>query len=124
MLAGTVSLLFQFRDPEHGEWFGYLNRDGTVALTIKGGPFKGERETGWGGLGSSGNLVDPGPPNSPSRLSRRLFPRAAVPSHVRRDAGRSAEPLSPCPCPCPGPRPDPFPGAGSPPADPARGTAK
>ncbi|EPQ07540.1 N-acylglucosamine 2-epimerase [Myotis brandtii] len=31
----------QFRDPEHGEWFGYLNRDGTVALTIKGGPFKG-----------------------------------------------------------------------------------
>ncbi|XP_006900041.1 PREDICTED: N-acylglucosamine 2-epimerase [Elephantulus edwardii] len=31
----------QFRDPEHGEWFGYLNREGKVALTIKGGPFKG-----------------------------------------------------------------------------------
>ncbi|KAM9112941.1 LOW QUALITY PROTEIN: N-acylglucosamine 2-epimerase-like [Pangshura tecta] len=31
----------RFRDPEHGEWFGYLARDGTVALTIKGGPFKG-----------------------------------------------------------------------------------
>ncbi|XP_016014313.2 N-acylglucosamine 2-epimerase isoform X3 [Rousettus aegyptiacus] len=31
----------QFRDPEYGEWFGYLNREGTVALTIKGGPFKG-----------------------------------------------------------------------------------
>uniref|UniRef100_A0A8C6E441 N-acylglucosamine 2-epimerase n=1 Tax=Moschus moschiferus TaxID=68415 RepID=A0A8C6E441_MOSMO len=30
-----------FRDPEYGEWFGYLNRDGKVALTIKGGPFKG-----------------------------------------------------------------------------------
>ncbi|KAB0343880.1 hypothetical protein FD754_020806 [Muntiacus muntjak] len=31
----------RFRDPEYGEWFGYLNRDGKVALTIKGGPFKG-----------------------------------------------------------------------------------
>nr|XP_048689327.1 N-acylglucosamine 2-epimerase isoform X6 [Caretta caretta] len=31
----------RFRDPEHGEWFGYLARDGKVALTIKGGPFKG-----------------------------------------------------------------------------------
>ncbi|XP_063102662.1 N-acylglucosamine 2-epimerase isoform X2 [Cavia porcellus] len=31
----------QFRDPDHGEWFGYLNREGKVALTIKGGPFKG-----------------------------------------------------------------------------------
>ncbi|XP_028744394.1 N-acylglucosamine 2-epimerase isoform X2 [Peromyscus leucopus] len=30
-----------FRDPEFGEWFGYLNREGKVALTIKGGPFKG-----------------------------------------------------------------------------------
>ncbi|CAM5173916.1 unnamed protein product [Eretmochelys imbricata] len=31
----------RFRDPEHGEWFGYLAQDGKVALTIKGGPFKG-----------------------------------------------------------------------------------
>ncbi|KAF3812442.1 hypothetical protein GH733_019578 [Mirounga leonina] len=31
----------QFRDPEYGEWFGYLNQEGKVALTIKGGPFKG-----------------------------------------------------------------------------------
>ncbi|XP_004717655.1 N-acylglucosamine 2-epimerase [Echinops telfairi] len=31
----------QFRDPKYGEWFGYLNREGKVALTIKGGPFKG-----------------------------------------------------------------------------------
>ncbi|KAM9041120.1 N-acylglucosamine 2-epimerase isoform 1-T2 [Megaptera novaeangliae] len=31
----------RFRDPEYGEWFGYLNREGKVALTIKGGPFKG-----------------------------------------------------------------------------------
>ncbi|XP_042523425.1 N-acylglucosamine 2-epimerase isoform X3 [Dipodomys spectabilis] len=31
----------QFRDSERGEWFGYLNREGKVALTIKGGPFKG-----------------------------------------------------------------------------------
>ncbi|KAE8583630.1 hypothetical protein XENTR_v10020604 [Xenopus tropicalis] len=32
----------RFSDPEQGEWFGYLNREGNVALTIKGGPFKGE----------------------------------------------------------------------------------
>ncbi|XP_073655075.1 N-acylglucosamine 2-epimerase isoform X3 [Tursiops truncatus] len=32
---------WQFRDPEYGEWFGYLNREGKIALTIKGGPFKG-----------------------------------------------------------------------------------
>ncbi|XP_046308939.1 N-acylglucosamine 2-epimerase isoform X6 [Marmota monax] len=39
---GTTSgLRLQFRDPEYGEWFGYLNREGKVALTIKGGPFKG-----------------------------------------------------------------------------------
>ncbi|XP_032650902.2 N-acylglucosamine 2-epimerase isoform X1 [Chelonoidis abingdonii] len=31
----------RFRDPEHGEWFGYLAQDGKVTLTIKGGPFKG-----------------------------------------------------------------------------------
>uniref|UniRef100_A0A8C3URM0 N-acylglucosamine 2-epimerase n=1 Tax=Catharus ustulatus TaxID=91951 RepID=A0A8C3URM0_CATUS len=31
----------KFRDPEHGEFFGYLNRDGSVALSIKGGPYKG-----------------------------------------------------------------------------------
>ncbi|XP_006877288.1 PREDICTED: N-acylglucosamine 2-epimerase [Chrysochloris asiatica] len=31
----------KFRDRAHGEWFGYLNREGKVALTIKGGPFKG-----------------------------------------------------------------------------------
>uniref|UniRef100_A0A6I8N6N0 N-acylglucosamine 2-epimerase n=1 Tax=Ornithorhynchus anatinus TaxID=9258 RepID=A0A6I8N6N0_ORNAN len=30
----------KFRDPEYGEWYGYLNREGKVALTIKGGPFK------------------------------------------------------------------------------------
>lgn len=50
-LAVTVSL-FQFRDPEYGEWFGYLNREGKVALTIKGGPFKGEWETGQGRRGA------------------------------------------------------------------------
>ncbi|ETE67394.1 N-acylglucosamine 2-epimerase [Ophiophagus hannah] len=32
----------KFRDPElAGEWFGYLSQEGQVALTIKGGPFKG-----------------------------------------------------------------------------------
>uniref|UniRef100_A0A2D4INE2 N-acylglucosamine 2-epimerase n=1 Tax=Micrurus lemniscatus lemniscatus TaxID=129467 RepID=A0A2D4INE2_MICLE len=32
----------KFRDPElGGEWFGYLSQEGQVALTIKGGPFKG-----------------------------------------------------------------------------------
>lgn len=31
----------RFRDPKHGEWFGYLAYDGTTALSIKGGPYKG-----------------------------------------------------------------------------------
>ena len=31
----------RFRDPEYGEWFGYLHRDGTVALTLKGSAWKG-----------------------------------------------------------------------------------
>ncbi len=30
-----------FPDPEHGEWFGYLNRRGEVLLPIKGGKWKG-----------------------------------------------------------------------------------
>ena len=31
----------RFRDPEYGEWFGYLHRDGSVALTLKGSMWKG-----------------------------------------------------------------------------------
>ncbi|XP_031800363.1 N-acylglucosamine 2-epimerase isoform X1 [Sarcophilus harrisii] len=31
----------KFSDPEHGEWYGYLNREGKVVLNFKGGPFKG-----------------------------------------------------------------------------------
>lgn len=31
----------KFHDEEHGEWFGYLHRDGTVAQTAKGNLFKG-----------------------------------------------------------------------------------
>ncbi|HBK58359.1 MAG TPA: N-acylglucosamine 2-epimerase [Spirochaetaceae bacterium] len=30
-----------FRDPEYGEWFGYLHRDGTPSLLQKGGKWKG-----------------------------------------------------------------------------------
>ena len=30
-----------FHDPVHGEWFGYLHRDGSVAQTAKGNLFKG-----------------------------------------------------------------------------------
>ncbi len=30
-----------FADPQHGEWFGYLHRDGTLALPIKGSMWKG-----------------------------------------------------------------------------------
>ncbi|WP_430809647.1 MULTISPECIES: AGE family epimerase/isomerase [unclassified Carboxylicivirga] len=30
-----------FSDPEHGEWFGYLNRQGEVLLPLKGGKWKG-----------------------------------------------------------------------------------
>lgn len=31
----------KFPDGEHGEWFGYLHRDGSIALNIKGSMFKG-----------------------------------------------------------------------------------
>jgi N-acylglucosamine 2-epimerase len=31
----------RFADPEHGEWFGYLNRRGEVLLNLKGGKWKG-----------------------------------------------------------------------------------
>ena len=30
-----------FPDPQHGEWFGYLHRDGTIASTLKGNLWKG-----------------------------------------------------------------------------------
>jgi len=30
-----------FPDPEHGEWYGYLNRRGEVLLPLKGGKWKG-----------------------------------------------------------------------------------
>jgi N-acylglucosamine 2-epimerase len=30
-----------FSDPEHGEWYGYLNRRGVVTHRFKGGPYKG-----------------------------------------------------------------------------------
>jgi len=30
-----------FPDPEYGEWFGYLHRDGSVSLPLKGNMFKG-----------------------------------------------------------------------------------
>ena len=36
-------IIFHFPDPEHGGWFKYLHRDGSVSLTLKGnswgGPF-------------------------------------------------------------------------------------
>ena len=31
----------RFSDPEYGEWFGYLNRQGQVSMDFKGGPYKG-----------------------------------------------------------------------------------
>ena len=30
-----------FHDPEHGEWFGYLHRDGRRSSTLKGNLWKG-----------------------------------------------------------------------------------
>lgn len=34
-------MVSHFPDPDHGEWFGYLNRDGTPSNYLKGGPWKG-----------------------------------------------------------------------------------
>jgi len=33
--------LSRFRDPVHGEWFGYLDREGRPTHTLKGGAYKG-----------------------------------------------------------------------------------
>ena len=30
-----------FSDPVHGEWYGYLNREGMRTHQLKGGPYKG-----------------------------------------------------------------------------------
>ena len=30
-----------FHDPEHGEWFGYLHRDGRISVPLKGNQYKG-----------------------------------------------------------------------------------
>ncbi len=34
-----------FKDNENGEWFGYLNRDGSINLPVKGGDWKGSFHT-------------------------------------------------------------------------------
>ena len=31
----------RFADPQHGEWYGYLNREGEILLRSKGGKWKG-----------------------------------------------------------------------------------
>jgi N-acylglucosamine 2-epimerase len=31
----------RFPDPDHGEWYGYLDRRGEVTHRFKGGPYKG-----------------------------------------------------------------------------------
>ena len=31
----------RFPDPEHGEWFGYLHRDGRLSTRVKGNMWKG-----------------------------------------------------------------------------------
>jgi len=30
-----------FADPKHGEWFGYVHRDGRLSVTLKGSLWKG-----------------------------------------------------------------------------------
>jgi len=40
-LFENVNAFFQFPDPEHGEWYGYLTREGKKNQTFKGGPYKG-----------------------------------------------------------------------------------
>ena len=30
-----------FRDEEHGEWYGYLHRDGRISVPLKGNLWKG-----------------------------------------------------------------------------------
>ncbi|XP_054978964.1 N-acylglucosamine 2-epimerase isoform X1 [Sorex araneus] len=73
----------RFRDPEFGEWFGYLTQEGKVALTIKGGPYKGE----WG---TARRRPDPRPRSGPAtvRVSAGCFhvPRSLVMCEEMLDA--------------------------------------
>ncbi|MEJ1280605.1 renin binding protein [Cricetulus griseus] len=86
-----------FHDPENGEWFGYLNREGKVALNFKGGPFKGEHGRNGERLQGSVAPGSLGLPNPGIHSPHRLLPRAAVPGHVREDVGRPAPPWErPC----------------------------
>ena len=34
-------MMVDFPDPEHGEWYGYLHRDGRVSVRLKGNMWKG-----------------------------------------------------------------------------------
>ena len=41
MCSSDLWTLDRFPDPQHGEWFGYLTREGKVSQRFKGGPYKG-----------------------------------------------------------------------------------
>ncbi|MFN3166207.1 MAG: AGE family epimerase/isomerase [Phycisphaeraceae bacterium] len=59
-----------FADPEHGEWFGYLHRDGRISSTLKGnlwkGPFHMPRMQ-W----LCGNILDEMSGRAPTRTEKR-----------------------------------------------------
>ena len=56
-----------FPDPEHGEWFGYLHRDGRISSTLKGNLWKGPfhlprmQLIGWKLLEGSTGRLPPSP---------------------------------------------------------------
>jgi N-acylglucosamine 2-epimerase len=62
--------LSTFRDPEHGEWFGYVHRDGRISSTLKGnlwkGPFHMPRM-----LWYCWRLLDSDPMNQPPIFGKR-----------------------------------------------------
>ena len=39
-------IIYQFVDEECGEWYGYLNQEGRINNSFKGGPFKGKKLEG------------------------------------------------------------------------------
>jgi N-acylglucosamine 2-epimerase len=87
-----------FADREHGEWFGYLNRQGEVLLDLKGGKWKGCFHVPralficWQQFEALGSLaaVSPHPPTpvlSRSTVGELGRMRAASPNTGRRGAG-------------------------------------
>lgn len=61
--------LKHFPDPQYGEWYGYLTREGNINQKFKGGPFKGK-------FSQKLSILDY------DNTINRMLPCSSLPSHV------------------------------------------